>query len=178
MVPTRDPFEVLGLEPRFELDLAALARRVRELGRALHPDRHATSTAGERRRALSLSIDVNEAERELKDPIRRAMTLRRRLLAEGAPEPAAKVSGAFLMEMMENREALAEARRAGDLAKVRVLAEPVRARETALWRLVGKRLDAALLGDSLDVETLDGELGELRYLRRYLDEVEETLSEH
>lgn len=175
---TRDPFDVLGLEPRFELDPGLLAKRVRELGRALHPDRHATATAGERRRALGLSIDVNEAERELKDPMRRALTLRKRLAPTAAPESAAKVPASFLMEMMESRETLAEARRARDLERVRGLAAPVAAREKALWSRVGQRLEGALAGAPLDVDALDAELGELRYLRRYLDEVEDTLSEH
>ncbi len=67
-----DPFDTLGVEPRFDLDLAALERRHRDLSRALHPDRYAGAPAAERRLALGRAIDANEALRVLKDPIRRA----------------------------------------------------------------------------------------------------------
>jgi molecular chaperone HscB len=72
---TVNPFEALGVEPSFALDLAILEQRHRELSRALHPDRHAASGAGERRMALGRAIEVNEAYRILKDPVRRAEAL-------------------------------------------------------------------------------------------------------
>jgi molecular chaperone HscB len=70
-----DPFETLGFEPNFALNLADLEKRHRELSRALHPDRHSGSSAGDRRHALGKAIEVNEAFRVLKDPVRRAEAL-------------------------------------------------------------------------------------------------------
>jgi molecular chaperone HscB len=170
-----DPFDTLGLAASFDVDVPAVERRVRELSRVLHPDRHLASTAAERRMALGKAVEVNEAFRIVRDPIRRAEALLRRagvVVAEGAeprPDPA------FLMDVMERREALAEARSAKDAPKLERLAGEVRAmQERALAKL---RAGFAAGGD---VGALVPVVGELRYYRRFLDEVgtiEEELAE-
>src|SRR5689334_12410104 len=71
----RDPFEVFGIPPRFEVDLAALELRHRDLSKALHPDRYAGAPAAERRLALNRAIEVNEAWRVLREPVKRAEAL-------------------------------------------------------------------------------------------------------
>src|SRR5262249_53217678 len=179
-----DPFETLGVEPRFGLDLEALERRHRDLSKALHPDRYAGAPAAERRLALGRAIDVNEAFRVLKDPIRRAEALLRRAgvpvgeISEPRPPPD------LLMEMMEAREELSGAARARDLAKVARLAEGMRARQEKGTRRLGARLGAghdggrppmppgpASAGDPQKMSASLPSLGELRYIRRFLDEV-------
>jgi molecular chaperone HscB len=165
-----DPFETLGVDARFDLDPRALEQRHRDLSRALHPDRYAGAPAAERRMSLSRAVDVNEAFRALRDPIRRAEALLRKagaLAAEGA-EP--KASPALLMEMMEVREELAEARQAKDLARVSRLGEGMRVREQAVLAAIGRAFEAAA-GDLEKSKAILPALGELRYLRRFLDEV-------
>lgn len=163
------PFEVLEIEPRFDLDPAALEARHKELSRALHPDRYAGRPASERRLALSKAIEVNEAFRALKDPIKRAEAVARsRSLPVGeTTEP--KPSPALLMEMMEAREELAEAGKKKDAKKVEALASAMRDRETALLADLAK---AFTTSDDARVLPL---LGELRYVRRYLDETDALL---
>ncbi|MFO0756776.1 MAG: Fe-S protein assembly co-chaperone HscB [Byssovorax sp.] len=165
-----DPFEVLGVEARFDLDSKALEQRHRDLSKALHPDRYAGAPAAERRLALGRAVDVNEAFRALRDPIRRAEALLRRagaLAAEGA-EP--KASPALLMEMMEAREELAEARAKKDLGRVAKLGEAMAARQRAVLASLGRAFDAAA-GDPEKSKAILPAVGELRYLRRFLDEV-------
>jgi len=161
-----DPFETLGVEPAYGLDLAVLEQRHRDLSRALHPDRHAASGAAERRMALGRAIEVNQAFRILKDPVRRAealLSLRGVQTGEGKEPPA---SPALLMDVMERREALAEARQTKN--------------EAALSRLVAEVNSAALrtqaaLADEFASPTGNSaeilkRIGELRYYRRFLDE--------
>jgi molecular chaperone HscB len=173
-----DPFQTLGVEPRFDLDLAATEKRHRELSRALHPDRYADAPAAERRMSLSRAIEVNEAWRTLRDPVRRAEALLARAgVAHGeAGEP--KASPALLMEMMEAREELADAARAKDLAAVSRIERTVRAREEGvIAKLVRGFADAAGRADAS--RDLLPTLGELRYLRRLLEElsaIEEQLA--
>src|SRR6185503_15334256 len=115
---TSDPFEILGMEPRFDLDLRALEQRHRDLSRALHPDRYAGAPSAERRLALSRAIEVNDAWRMLRDPIRRAEAILRRGGVEIGETLEPKPSPDLLMEMMESREALSDAARKKDLAAV------------------------------------------------------------
>ncbi len=67
-----DPFATLGIDPAFNIDLAAVEQRHRDLSRALHPDKFSGAPAAERRLALNRAIEVNEAWRAVRDPIRRA----------------------------------------------------------------------------------------------------------
>ncbi len=108
----------------------------------------------------------------LRDPIRRAEAL---LANRGVPvgeESGQKADPTFLMEMMEQREALSDARRAADLAAVDKLAAKVRAAEKeALAKLSRDFAEANGGGGRSGAESLAQSLGELRYYRRFLDEV-------
>ena len=68
--PKADYFDVFGVDRRFDVDLAALEARYRELSRKLHPDRFATADPRARRASLQRSVQLNEAWRTLKDPFR------------------------------------------------------------------------------------------------------------
>lgn len=161
-----DPFETLGIAATFDVDVPAIERRVRELSRVLHPDRHVASTAAERRMALGKAVEVNEAFRVVRDPVKRAEALLRRrgvAVGEGA-EP--RTDPAFLMDVMERREALSEARGARDAKGLERLAGEVRAMQA---RALAK-LSAGLAAEG-DARGLVPVVGELRYYGRFLDEV-------
>ncbi|WP_394847519.1 Fe-S protein assembly co-chaperone HscB [Pendulispora brunnea] len=164
-----DPFATLGVERRYDVDLRALEKTHRELSRALHPDKHVGAAAG-KREALSRAVEVNAAWRILRDPVKRAEAL---FSIHGVPvgetnEP--KSSPAFLIEVLEQREALDEAKQARDLARVHELAESIEARAQAVQDALAEAFSSA----GADREKLGphvGKLGELRYFRRFLEEV-------
>ena len=175
-----DPFETLGITPSFDVDLPSVEKRYRELQRVLHPDRHVGGSPADRRASLGKAVEVNEAWRLLRDPIRRAEALLRRhgVRIEEGKEP--KPEPEFLMEMMEQREALSEARASGDAAAVERLADAIYDRQ----KNVTARITAALAPPGAAPTSSDGAasgeasldhvvslLGELRYYRRFLDEV-------
>jgi molecular chaperone HscB len=64
-------FSVLGLEPRLNIDLAALEQEFHRLSRKLHPDRFARASESEREWSLVDTALLNDAYRTLKDPLRR-----------------------------------------------------------------------------------------------------------
>ena len=161
-----DPFEALGVEPTFGLDLAALELRHRELSRTLHPDRHAAAGAGERRMALGRAIEVNEAFRVLKDPVRRAEALLARLGVQSGEGKEPPASPALLMEVMERREALAEVRQAKNEAALAKLSGEVQTAAAATQAALAKEFSAA----SPNSAEILKRIGELRYYRRFLDE--------
>jgi molecular chaperone HscB len=156
----------LEVEPRFDLDLAFLERRHRDLSRVLHPDRYAGRPAGERQRALGRAIEVNEAFRMLRDPVRRAQALLARHGRPADEADAPRADPTLLMEVMERREALAEARRNENREAVDRLTETVRARE----RAIESEIAASFGKRPPDLERVETLLGELRYHRRFLDE--------
>jgi molecular chaperone HscB len=173
-----DPFETLGVEARFDIDLRALEQRHRDLSKALHPDRYAGAPAAERRLSLNRAIDVNEAFRALRDPIRRAEALVRRAGVPVGETVEPKASPVLLMEMMEAREELAEAARKKDLARIKRLGQAMASRDSALIDRLGREFSAAN-SDPQQWTTVLCSLGELRYVRRFLDEagaIEQELS--
>ena len=159
-------FATLGLEPKFGYAREELERRHKELSKALHPDRYVSAPAAERRMALSRAIEVNEAFRRLKDPVKRAEEVLRVAGVAVGETAEPKAAPDLLMEMMESREALADAARKRDTATIAKLGGEMTAREE---RLLGK-LGGILDGDGSKDAALPI-LGELRYTRRFLDEV-------
>jgi molecular chaperone HscB len=160
-----DPFETLGIPRTFDVDLAAVEKTHRELSRALHPDKFVGATASERRVALTKAVEVNEAWRVVRDPIRRAEALLALAGVAVGEDREPKPDPEFLMEMLEQREALAEAKEAKDLARVHAMGEGIAARGAAVERALGQGFAAG------EASSLVGKLGELRFYRRFLDEV-------
>jgi molecular chaperone HscB len=162
-----NPFATLGIDARFDVDLSAVEKTHRELSRALHPDRYLGASASERRAALGKAVEVNEAWRVVRDPIRRAEAL---LALKGVTideKSDRKADPEFLMEMLEQREALAEAKQARDLEAVRRMAHAIEERSHG----VESGLAEAFARGPSDAATLVGRVGELKYYRRFLDEV-------
>jgi molecular chaperone HscB len=161
-----DPFEILGVAKSFDLDAVSLDQRHRELCRALHPDRYVGRPAGERRAALSRAVDVNAAFRVLRDPARRAEALLALNGHNAEAAESARAAPALLMEVMERREALGQARRERDLQKLKALRDEVRKRQ----ELAIAGLTQAFAETPPNLTNAERLLGELRYHQRFLDE--------
>lgn len=160
-----DAFTTLGLPAVYALDREALERRYRDLQRALHPDRFTSAPATERRMALNRAVEVNEAYRVLRDDLKRAEALVK-LRSDGQVSSEA-ADPELLMTVMELREALSEAKAARDIAAVRKLATRVERDEQE----IKLRFSAALDDASTTINALSALLSELKYYRRFLDEV-------
>jgi molecular chaperone HscB len=176
-----NPFEVLGIEARYDIDLRAVEKRHRELSVALHPDKFASDGASARREAIERASQVNEAWRIVRDPIRRAEALFSVAGVTIGETSEPKSDQAFLMDMMEMREALSDARDSKDLASVRALAKDAEARESAAKEAISAifKSGTAQIDKSVLIQTLP-KLGELRFYRRMLDDVsaiEESIAE-
>lgn len=110
-------FAWFGLQPEFDVDLAELAERYRELVRETHPDRFADAPAREQRQALERAAQLNEAYQVLRMPSRRALYLLT-LGGESLPLEATVQDPEFLMRQMMLREELEELQDAADLAGI------------------------------------------------------------
>jgi molecular chaperone HscB len=177
---TPDPFALFDLEPRFSLDTEELERRFFAHSRELHPDRFAGAPAAQRVAALARSRALNDAYQVLRKPVPRAEVLLRH--HGGAIGDNERLDPAFLQEILELREELAEARQAGDLTAVdRLQAAMVQRRRAALAELAAPF--AALAARPAETEraaalaTVKHTLIALRYLDRYLEECEAALDD-
>jgi molecular chaperone HscB len=168
-----DPFELLGVEPKFALDVTDLETRHRELSRVLHPDRHVGESASARRLTLSRAIEVNQAFQVLRDPVRRAEALlsRRGVTIEEGRDKAADPM--LLMELLEFGESISEARRARDRAAIERKFSELKARENESLSTLGSAFEAGEAG----TERVVKEIGMLRFTRRLLDEAALALDE-
>lgn len=135
-------FELFSLPQRFAQDRAQLDERWKALQREAHPDRFAAQGAAAQRVAMQWSVRINEAYQRLKDPLRRAAYLCELHGAAVNAESNTAMPPAFLMQQMEWREALEDARGLEDLE---VLADAVAAARrdavTACERLIDQQQD-------------------------------------
>ena len=176
--PRADYFRVLGVPCRFAVDEAALEQRHKELTKILHPDRFARSEPRARRASLERSVQLNEAWRCLRDPIRRAeylLSLHGIDVGErvGPGEQGQRneqktlpVPPVLLMEVLELREALAAAHAAKDVHETEALIAKVRGRLEEVMADVAKGFSAS----APDLSTIAARLVAVRYYRRFLDE--------
>jgi len=174
-----DHFQMLGLERRFAIDPAELERRYLERSREVHPDRQATRPAGERAAAAGEAMQLNLAYRTLKRDLPRAEHLLQLAgVRIGDNEP---VQQALLMEILELREELANARAAGDAAAIAQLEAAARKRERAeldrLAALFAEFEAAPQDGGGEALARLKDQVILLRYLARYREAFDQDADE-
>src|SRR5260370_39312892 len=104
MNPNQNHFELFGLPARFDVDLAQLDIRYRELQREVHPDRFAAAPDAERRVSMQLATRVNEAYQTLKSPLKRAVYILQLRGVDPKLETNTAMPTEFLMEQMGWRE--------------------------------------------------------------------------
>ena len=111
----QDPFALLELEVRFDLDPAALESRFLDVSSRCHPDRFTDPL--EQADAADRMSQVTAAYQTLRDDEQRANAL---LALRGGPGKSDDKSlpPELLMEMMEVRESLDEAVAGGDAAAI------------------------------------------------------------
>jgi molecular chaperone HscB len=132
-------FELFGLEPAFGLDTAALERAYREIQSQVHPDRFAHAGDAERRASLQWTTRVNEAYRSLKNPVQRASHILALHGVDVAFETNTAMPGDFLMQQMELREALEEAK---DAPALEALQARLSAEKQEMEARIGEAIDA------------------------------------
>jgi len=172
-----DFFARLGVERSYALDLDELERRYLERSKQVHPDRFVGRPAGERVAAMSQAMDLNKAYKALRKPLSRAehlLELYGRSIGHNETlEPQ------FLMEVLEAREELAEAKMEGDTATLARLRRDMEARERDALDRIGASFagyEGAGDGQAKDASFLDAikrDLILMRYIRRYLEAFEE-----
>ncbi|MHB8347302.1 MAG: Fe-S protein assembly co-chaperone HscB [Acidiferrobacterales bacterium] len=164
-------FELFGLPVKFDLDAADLAARYRDLQRQFHPDRYANATDPERRLSLQITAQINQGFQALKEPLSRGRYLLALRGVNTDEETDTSMDPDFLIEQMELRENLDEARysaqRGERLARL--------AQDTgALLRTRTDALGRSLAGGNpMDLRRARELVREMQFLTKLAREIEE-----
>ncbi|KAK9975242.1 hypothetical protein ABG768_023295 [Culter alburnus] len=161
-------FDIMNCEQRFSLDTQKLQKRYLELQRSLHPDHFGQKSLKEQEYSEEQSALVNKAYRTLQKPLSRAvymLELQGVLLKEGADATA---DPAFLLEVMEINESLAETRSQDEV--------------NAIGRLVREKLKdlTEQMNSSLnkgDLLTAKGLLAQMKYFTNIEEKVKDRITE-
>lgn len=164
-----DDFELYGLPRRFAQDRAAIDARWKELQREAHPDRFSAQGGAAQRVAMQWSVRINEAWQRLKDPLKRASYLCELAGAPIEAENNTAMPPQFLMQQMEWREALDDAR--GEAALEALADEVAQSREAALARI------EALLDGAGDAPAAAKEVRALMFIERFAADIEARLDQ-
>jgi molecular chaperone HscB len=165
-----DHFALFALPRRQALDETALDQAFRQLQAQVHPDRHARADDAQRRLAMQWSTRVNEAYQTLKSPLRRARYLLTLLGCDPEVENNTAMPADFLLRQMELREAVAEARAAGDESALDA------AREQLLREMMDSRQRMSELIDAQqDLHAAAGLVRELMFQEKLLSEIDDAI---
>ncbi len=168
-----DAFDILGLEPRFDLDPSAIRRAYLARAGTAHPDRAGPPVDGNAVGPEASAAALNVARATLENPERRATALLARLGGPGKEADRSLPDG-FLMQMMDIREQIAAAadkapfiawgeqqraqhiRRAADLFTTAVASAHDSASVTPTLKAIRRELNAWRYIERL-IEQIDGE---------------------
>jgi molecular chaperone HscB len=164
MHPMQSHFDLFGLAPAYALETDALERSYREIQSKVHPDRFAHAGDAERRASLQWTTRVNEAYRTLKDPVQRAKHLLELQGVDVAFETNTAMPPEFLMQQMELRESLEEAKTPASLDEMR---KRLRQTKTGLQNQIAEALDIRK-----DYAGAAGLVRKLQFLDRLDDEID------
>ena len=159
-------FELFQLPARFDVDMAALDAAFREVQGRVHPDRFVNALEAEKRVAMQWATRANDAYQTLKSPQKRAQYLCELNGVDLQTESNTAMPMAFLMQQMEWREALGDARAAKDADALDALDKDVRMERKTMLADVGKQLDAGDFAAAAQV------VRSLMFLDKFGDEVQ------
>lgn len=135
-------FDLFHLPQHFAIDIDALNAAYHEVQNRVHPDKFAHASDAEKRVAMQWATRANEAFQMLKSPLKRATYLCELNGVDLQTESNTAMPREFLMQQMEWREALDDARAAKDLNALETLDAELRAQRKAEVSRIGVSLDA------------------------------------
>ena len=158
-------FALFNLPEQFALDIGLLDRAYREVQNKVHPDKFVSAPDAEKRVAMQWATRANEAYKTLKNPFLRAAYLCELHAVDLQVESNTTMPAAFLMQQMEWREALDEARDTHDVSALEKLDEELRnAKRSQLEKI-------AVLLDSAQYPAAGDGVRQLMFLEKFGEEV-------
>ncbi|HBU29152.1 MAG: Fe-S protein assembly co-chaperone HscB [Thiobacillus sp. GWE1_62_9] len=169
---TQTHFELFGLPQSYALDRNQLDSAYRELQNTVHPDRFAAQPDAEQRVAMQWATQVNEAYQTLKHPVSRGVYLLKLQGIDALDASNTKMAPAFLMQQMEWREAIEDARAGKSTDALDALTDDLRAAHRRIEAQLAELIDAAK-----DYEGAREAVRQLRFMDKLIAEVGDVYEE-
>jgi len=138
---TENYFELFGLEPIFNIDYSSLENNYRKIQSESHPDRFVTSEPAVKLKSMQLATLTNEAYQTLKSPANRAVYLLTLHGITAISETNTAMPTDFLMQQMEWREAIDDAKAAKNISALDNLLAEIKQEAKALNSNLAIELD-------------------------------------
>jgi len=135
-------FDLFHLPARYDVDATALDQAYRDVQGQVHPDKFVNATDAEKRVAMQWATRANEAYQTLKIPQKRAQYLCELNGVDLQTESNTAMPMDFLMQQMEWREELGDARASKNAGALDTLDAQLRSERKARLAQVGQELDA------------------------------------
>jgi molecular chaperone HscB len=165
----KDYFDFFQLPRQFKIDRTKLDQAYLKIQQEVHPDRHAQGSDAQKRQSLQLATFANTAHQTLKQAIPRGFYLCELAGLDAQLETNTAMPRAFLMQQMEWREAMDEAR--NQLEPLNLLQDEVNQALKELTNQVAAQIDQE--------QNLEKALESLRaclFLERFLEEIDHRIS--
>ena len=169
---TRTHFELFGLPQTYALDRDRLDAAYRELQVAVHPDRFAAKPESEQRVAMQWATQVNEAYQTLRHPVNRGVYLLTLQGIDALHAGNTRMAPAFLMQQMEWREAIDEARAGKSVDALDSLTDELRAAHRRIEAQLADLIDRAH-----DYAAATEAVRQLRFMDKLIAEVGDVYEE-
>ncbi len=165
----KDYFELFGLPREFKLNPGQLEASHIAVMQETHPDRFASASDAEKRVALQMATYANNAYQTLRNPVKRGLYL----CELGGLDPQLETNTAmpqdFLMQQMEWRESLDEAR--GQLNAVEALSQEVRGVKSQYMNSLESSFAEG------DMESALNQLRCLLFMDKFLNELDDAIAD-
>ena len=158
------------------MDKSILDANYRQLQAVIHPDKFVSRPASEQRMAAARSADLNTAYQTLKNPAQRAQylcDLNADSIARVDRVSPSKLPTEFLMEQMQYREALGEAKAHTAAHGAHATAEQLEALRVQVVPIMQRTHDdlARLLDDEHNFESAQLKVNEFMFIDKLLAEI-------
>ena len=165
-------FELFGLPQSYALDRDKLDAAYRELQNTVHPDRFAAQPEAEQRVAMQWATQVNEAYQTLRHAVNRGVYLLKLQGIDAFDASNTRMAPAFLMQQMEWREAIEDARAGKRMAVLDALTDDLRAAHRRIEAQLAELIDTAhyYIAASEDVH-------QLRFMDKLIVEIGDVYEE-
>jgi molecular chaperone HscB len=166
---TKNYFDLFGLEKKFSVPQENLDRAYRDIQSQIHPDKFSHAGEAEKRLSMQWATRANEAYQTLKKPLSRARYLLQLHGVDTQEETNTAMPTGFLMEQMEWREAVIEAKQEGSHKSLIILNKNLISQRAELLGKLERQIDAEKNLDAACETTR-----KLRFLEKLGEEIDDA----